>query len=114
MELIAIDVILWVVFGLLLWVIKHNVQTMEADLRHYPLQQPRQISPRRNAIATPQRLIEPIGRYLGQPIYRYAIIDGRHYRFDFVCPKELMTPLSETQRCIAPGLVYSEAPIPSM
>jgi hypothetical protein len=114
MELIAIEVILWVVFGLLLWVIKHNVQSMEADLRHSRLQQSRQISPRHSAIAIPQRLIEPIGRYLGQPIYHYAIIDGKHYQFDFACPKELVTSLSETQRCIAPGLVYIEAPIPSM
>ena len=114
MEQVAIDVIIWVVFGLLLWVIKHNVQTMEADLRHYRLQQPKQINPPRTAISTPQRLIEPIGRYLGQPIYRYAIIEGKHYRFDYVCPKELVTPLSDKQRCITPGLVYTEAPITSM
>lgn len=114
MELVAIDVILWVIFGLLLWVIKHNVQTMEADLRHYRLHQSREVSARRSEIATPQRLIEPIGRYLGQPIFHYAIIDGKHYRFDFVCPKERMPPLSGSQRFIAPGLVYTEAPVPSM
>jgi len=112
MELIAIDLILWLGFGLLLWVLKDSFKNIQSDLRHY--RQP--LRPRAelkcDAIATPQRLIDPIGQYLDQPIYRYAIIDGRHYRFDHVCSKEMVTRLTETQRWIAPGLVYVEAPLP--
>jgi len=112
MELIAIDLILWLGFGLLLWVLKDSFKNIQSDLRHY--RQP--LRPRAelkcDAIATPQRLIDPIGQYLDQPIYRYAIIDGRHYSFDHVCSKEMVTRLTETQRWIAPGLVYVEAPLP--
>jgi hypothetical protein len=112
MELIAIDLILWLGFGLLIWVLKDSFKNIQSDLRHY--RQP--LRPRAelkcDAIATPQRLIDPIGQYLDQPIYRYAIIDGRHYRFDHVCSKEMVTRLTETQRWIAPGLVYVEAPLP--
>jgi hypothetical protein len=112
MELIAIDLILWLGFGLLLWALKDSFKNIQSDLRHY--RQP--LRPRAelkcDAIVTPQRLIDPIGQYLDQPIYRHAIIDGRHYRFDHVCSKEMVTRLTETQRWIAPGLVYVEAPLP--
>ena len=112
MELIAIDLILWLGFGLLLWVLKDSFKKIQSDLRNY--RQP--LRPRAEAkpalIGTPQRLIDPIGHYLDQQIYRYAIINGRHYRFDHVCSKEMAARLTETQRWISPGLVYTEAPLP--
>ena len=112
MELIAIDLILWLGFGLLLWALKDSFKTIQSDLRNYHQQLRPRAEVKRIAIATPQRLIDPIGHYLDQQIYRYAIIEGQHYRFDYVCSKEMATRLTETQRWIAPGLVYVEAPLP--
>ena len=59
----------------------------------------------------PQRLLNPIGRYDGQPIHEFAIIDGRQYRFAHVCPTPELP--SSSRDCahyqwIAPGLVYVE------
>ena len=114
MELVAIDLILWLGFGLLIWVLKDGLQNIDNDLRNYRMHRTGQHGIQRAGTATPQRLMEPIGHYLDQLIYGYAIIDGRHYRFDHVCPKELATRLPDTQRWIAPGLVYVEAPLPAV
>ena len=112
MELMAIDLILWLGFGVLLWVLKDSFKNIQTDLRNHrqPLRPRAEAKP--TSIATPQRLIDPIGQYLDRPIHRYAIIDGRHYRFDHVCSKEMAIRLTETQRWIAPGLEYIEAPLP--
>jgi hypothetical protein len=112
MELIAIDLILWLGFGLLLWALKDSFKTIKSDLRNYRLPLRPRAEAKTSLIGTPQRLIDPIGHYLDQQIYRYAIIDGRHYRFDHVCSKEMVARLTETQRWIAPGLVNIEAPLP--
>lgn len=112
MELIAIDLILWLGFGLLLWALKDSFKTMQSDLRNFRQPLRPRAEAKRDALAVPQRLIDPIGHYLDQQIYRYAIIDGRHYRFDHVCSKEMAMCLTETQRWVAPGLVYVEAPPP--
>ena len=112
MELIAIDLILWLGFGLLLWALKDSFNTMQSDLRNFRQPLRPRAEAKRDALAVPQRLIDPIGHYLDQQIYRYAIIDGRHYRFDHVCSKEMATRLMDTQRWVAPGLVYVEAPLP--
>jgi hypothetical protein len=85
---------------------------MQSDLRNFRQPLRPRAEAKRDALAVPQRLIDPIGHYLDQQIYRYAIIDGRHYRFDHVCSKEMATRLMETQRWVAPGLVYVEAPLP--
>lgn len=111
MELVAIDLILWLGFGLLLWVLKDSLQNIDTDLRNYRLHRAGQPVNQGTVMTKPQRLMEPMGHYLDQPIYRYAIIDGRHYRFDHVCPRELASRLPEKQRWIAPGLVYVEAPL---
>jgi hypothetical protein len=71
MELIAIDLILWLGFGLLLWALKDSFKTIQSDLRNYrqPLRPRAEV--KRIAIATPQRLIDPIGHYLDQQIRDY-------------------------------------------
>ncbi len=113
MEMVAVELILWLCFALLLWVLKDSLQNIETELRNYRLGQPGRSATQRIQMAKPQRLMVPMGQYLDQPIYRYAVIDGRHYRFDHVCPKELTTTqLPQTQRWIAPGLIYTEAPLP--
>ena len=59
MDLIAIDLILWLGFGLLLWALKDSFKTIQSDLRNYrqPLRPRAEV--KRDAIATPQRLIDP-------------------------------------------------------
>ena len=101
MELIAIDLILWLGFGLLLWALKDSFKTIQSDLRNYhqPLRPRAEV--KRIAIATPQRLIDPIGHYLDQQIYRYAIIEGQHYHFDYVCSKAMDSTWSGVRRSAA-------------
>ena len=112
MELVAIEILLWLGFALLLWALKDSLQDIESEFRDYRFPLPAYCSVRRDLIATPQRLIEPMGQYLDEMIYRYAVINGRHYRFDYVCPAGMPFRLDDNQRWIAPGLVYTEAPVP--
>ena len=113
MQLFAIELLLWLGFALLLWALKDSLHQLESEMQSYQssLRAPSGVS--RRHIATPQNLIEPIGYYLGQPIHRYAVIDGRHYRFEYVCPDKMHLQLDDNQRWVAPGLVYQESPVPA-
>ncbi len=112
MDLVTIEILLWLGFALMLWALKDSLQDIESQIRdfHTPLSAHGAV--RRELIATPQNLLEPMGRYLDQMIYRYAVIDGRHYCFDHVCPASMPVRLKDNQRWIAPGLVYVEAAVP--
>jgi hypothetical protein len=54
-----------------------------------------------------EKVMDPIGIFQGQQIFRYARIDGTHYEFDHICVNAHASLLKH-QRCLAPGLVYSE------
>ena len=113
MELAAIELLLWLGFALLIWALKDSLQRMESELLDYHFPAIAHCSVQRDRIATPQNLIEPMGWYLDRQIYRYAIIEGRHYRFDYVSPAGMPVRLSNDQRWIAPGLVYVESAVPA-
>ena len=112
MELAAIELLLWLGFALLIWALKDSLQQMETEFREFHFSAVADRSVRRELIATPQRLIEPMGWYLDRQIHRYAIIDGRHYRFDHISPADMRFTLNDQQRWVAPGLVYTESPVP--
>lgn len=111
MEMVAIELLLWLGFALLIWVLKDSLDQLESELHEYQFPAAAHRAVRRDRIVTPQHLIEPIGHYLDHMIYRYAIIDGRHYCFDHVCPAGMPLCLNDKQRWISPGLVYVEAPV---
>lgn len=113
MELAAVELLLWLGFALMIWALKDSLHRMESDLRDYQFPAIANCAVRRELIATPQHLIEPMGWYMDRQIYRYAIIDGRHYRFEHVSPAGMPLRLQDHQRWVAPGLVYTEAPVPA-
>jgi hypothetical protein len=81
---------------------------MESELDHGTAQ--KASAGRVSSLARAERLSEPIGSYDGATIYRYAVIDGKTYEFDCVSVAGVDVQLPPHQRCLAPGLIYSERP----
>jgi len=105
-----VEFILWVGFGLLIWALRDSLMRAEVQMSLDPPSVSPRIKP--TSFSSAQRLVEPMGFYLDQPIYRYAIIDGKHYRFDCVCPQGVVNQAGEQARYVAPGLVYVECAFP--
>ena len=69
---------------------------------------------RKSGAARPERLYDPIGSYGGTTIFRYAVIDGETYEFDYASGGGPDISLRPNQRYVSPGLIYSApAPPPS-
>lgn len=110
MEIAIIEIVLWLGFGLLLWALRESLNSVEIELHGPPPARPaRQPLP---PASKPQQLFEPIGRYADRIIHDFAVIDGRAYRFECVCPRREATRLERHQRWVAPGLVYAECALP--
>jgi len=105
MEIYLIELILWLGFGAIIWALRTSLREMDSEIR---LRETAMVAPPRKAApgSAVQTLIEPIGRYLDRPIYRYAIIEGKIYHFDHVCPEAQAGQLAVDQKWITPGLVY--------
>ena len=105
-----VEFILWVGFGLLIWALRDSLMRAEVQMS---LSAPASTSRiKSSSFSSPQRLADPIGFYLDQPIYRDAIIEGKHYRFDYVCPQGMFDQANDAVRYVAPGLVYAEYAFP--
>lgn len=112
MELLIIETLLWIGFGFLLWAMRESLTRIEQEVEarvHSPASRDVPTTP---PGGQPQRLIGPIGRYDGQTIHEYVVIDGRGYRFDHVCPAGSSVPASGDRRWVSPGLVYVECALP--
>lgn len=112
MELLIIEILLWIGFGFLLWAMHESLMQIEEEVEG---RTPRfTVGPLSQEVLyrQPQLLIDPIGQYRGQTIHDYAIIDGRRYRFDHVCQQAGARRLPGGQRWVAPGLVYVECAAP--
>ncbi len=119
MELLIIETLLWIGFGFLLWAMRDSLTRIEREVElcegrwraaHLP-----QLERTPTRFPLPQRLLDPIGQYRGQPIHDYAIIEGRRYRFAYVCaPPESLTTVCDHpgHQWVAPGLVYVECAAP--
>lgn len=109
MSLMIVEMLLWIGFALVLWAMRDDLMQTESELRRSapsrPLSGPRSRDPEPSQ---PQHLADPIGQYRGRTIHEYALIDGRHYRFAYICPQAGSGPLAGDQRWLAPGLVYVE------
>lgn len=55
----------------------------------------------------PERTTERIGEYMGAPIYRSVFVGGAEYAFDRIVPPRTPFLLSEGERCLWPGIIYS-------
>lgn len=112
MNFLAIEILLWVGFALLIWALRESLSRIETEfeLRGPPPGSPP--APRPAEVSKPQQLLDPIGQYRGRVIHDYAIIDGRPYRFAHVCPWNQTARLPRSQRWVSPGLVYVECAAP--
>lgn len=106
MEIALLEIVLWAGLIFFFWVLKENLGKVETDLEKHEAE--RLLAARNKSVPdfkSPERLFEPIGYYRDAPIYRFAIISGRCYCFESVCP---IGPFSLTadQACLQPGLLY--------
>jgi hypothetical protein len=116
MDFVIIELLLWAGLIFFFWVLKDNLGRMESDIDTIELFNQHKIaaSSRNMPYARPDKVIDPIGSYQDAQIYRYAIINGKNYQFDHVFPSGKPALLQERQRCLAPGLVYTECPDPDV
>ena len=111
MDLLLIELLLWGGLVFFFWALKDGLGQVETDIESLGLLDKRRPFP--NAATgipyvRPERVFEPIGSYQDVQIHRYAIIGGRQYQFDRVCPEQSGITLAADEYCVAPGLVYRE------
>ena len=107
MELIVIELFLWVGLIVFFWALKDGLSHVETDIEDLGLFGGKSKLPVAPAqFVRPEQMLDPIGHYLDAPIYQYAVIGGQYYRFDRVCPTETRMPAQEDERYVLPGLVY--------
>lgn len=109
MDLVLLELILWVGLIFFLWALKDGLGGVELDIETASDGKERgQRMPPTPAFAQPENVLDPIGSYAEHPIYRYAVINGKRYCFDHVLPSGGASHQQEGERWIAPGLVYVE------
>jgi len=108
MDFALIELILWAGLIFFFWALKDILGRVESDINEIAAHKHRRTS--RLALpfayARPEKMLDPIGSYKGQQIYRYAIINGKNYQFDHILPSGYPVDAVEGECCIAPGLVY--------
>ena len=113
MDLVLIEILLWVGLLFFFWALKEGLGHVESDIESFGLLQNTRQSMRDGGAVhsdRPERVAEPIGTYRETQIYRYAFIRGRMYQFDRVCPPGSLTTLGAEERYIEPGLIYQACP----
>ena len=107
MDIVLIELVLWAGLIFFLWVLKDTLGKFESEIDRPAANQAG--AARKPGAANPERLYEPIGSYGGATIFRYAVIDGERYEFDYASGGGPGISLAANQRYIAPGLVYARA-----
>lgn len=108
MDIVLIELVLWAGLILFLWVLKDTMGNFESEIDRAGVNKAGLA--RKAGAARPERLYEPIGSYGGATIFRYAVIDGERYEFDYASAGGPDAGLAANQRYVAPGLVYSASP----
>lgn len=107
MDFFVIELLLWAALIFFFWALKDNLGRVETDIENFGLlrmQGMAQDVPARGYDKA-DKLLEPIGHYCDAPIFQYAVIGERCYRFDRVSP-DGPSSAREGERCLAPGLIY--------
>lgn len=107
MDIVLIELVLWAGLIFFLWVLKDTLGNIESELDRATMQKAGAGASRRRGPAKAERLYEPIGSYGGTTIFRYAVIDGETYEFEYASSVGPEGALAPHQRYIAPGLIYS-------
>jgi len=111
MDLVLIELVLWVGLLFFFWALKEGLGRVESDIEAIGLiRHGRDTLSSSSAIRyyAPEGVAEPIGSYRDTQIYRYVMIQGRTYQFDRIHPADSGMALDPDERCLAPGLVYQE------
>ncbi|HJV82684.1 hypothetical protein [Noviherbaspirillum sp.] len=111
MDLMLIELVLWGGLLFFFWALKDGLGNVESDIESLGLlpNAKNALSSQEDAGAShPERVAEVIGSYRDAQIYRYAVIQGRTYQFDHICPFERDIKLDAGERYVAPGLIYQE------
>jgi hypothetical protein len=108
-DILLLQLILWFGMLFLIWALKDSLGGVESTIDNAgdPPRPPFE-SPAEFRFSRAEQVREPIGSYDGAQIFRYARIEGKNYQFEHICVNGQPAPLGEGQRCLAPGLVYSE------
>jgi hypothetical protein len=106
MEIELLEIVLWAGLIFFFWALKENLGKVEADIEKIQEEKLRAArNPPKPSFVSPERLFEPIGHYRDATIYGFAVIAGRRFRFDSICPLGSVA-LSPNEACITPGLLY--------
>ena len=108
MDIVLIELVLWAGLIFFLWVLKDTLGNFESELERAATN--KASAARKPGTVCPERLYEPIGSFGGATIFRYAVIDGDRYEFDYASSEGPGVSLGVDQRYIAPGLVYAASP----
>jgi hypothetical protein len=106
MEIELLEIVLWAGLIFFFWALKENLGKVEADIEKIEAAKLHAArNPPTPRFESPERLFDPIGHYCDATIYGFAVIAGRRFRFDSICPLGSAT-LSPDQACLPPGLLY--------
>lgn len=110
MDLVLLELVCWAGLLFFFWALKDGLGNIETDIESlgFAANAKQGVPGDRIRFERPERVEEPIGSYRDAQIYRYAVIHGRTYQFDRVCPPDSNIRLDADERCVAPGLVYQE------
>jgi hypothetical protein len=109
MDIVLIELVLWAGLIFFLWVLKDTLGNFESELDRAAINKAG--AARKPGVTRPERLYEPIGSFGGATIFRYAVIDGERYEFEYASSGGPDISLDTNQRYIAPGLVYLASPV---
>jgi hypothetical protein len=112
MEVIVIELFLWAGLIFFFWALKDGLSHVEADIDDLGIFNNKPVTPTLKSVrfVLPERVLDLIGRYQDAPIYQFAVIGGRYYRFDRVCPGGTPMATEDDERFVSPGLVYVPLP----
>ena len=102
-----LELVLWAGLICFLWVMKDSLGKIESELEKSAAQKNPAGADRTVGQASPDQLSDPIGTLGDATIYRFAVIDGKTYEFDYVSAG-MKAGLKPNERCIPPGLIYIE------
>lgn len=106
MEMMMIELLLWVGLVFFFWTLRNRLNQIETEIESIGV-----FATNQNMAAVglrydmPERVFDVIGSYMDAPIYRFAVFNGEQYQFDYIRPQAL-DDLQPEHRCIRPGLLY--------
>lgn len=111
MDFVFLELLCWGGLIFFFWALKDGLGHVESDIEAmgvFPGVRRTMHMGARPHFVQPERVMDPIGSYQGATIHRYAMIEGRAYQFDRICPLENGVKIESDERFVVPGLVYQE------